>query len=121
MTNIISTSLPDEIMNHIFSYCQSRTNQIMKDHIDCLDQVYQDEKYLYEVLSYDGLMYDCKANHLRYVLHLMGFYGHIHFDKNQFYSRYYSCVNCRRVGYAPPYIEFGEKFCNSWCADMFDY
>jgi hypothetical protein len=121
MINTFSMSLPIEIVNHIFSYCQSTTNQIMKDHIDCLDQVYQDEKYLYEVLSYDGLMYDCKANHLRYVLHLMGFYGQIHFDKEQFYSRYYSCANCRRVGYAPPYIEFGEKFCNSYCADMFDY
>jgi hypothetical protein len=119
-TTTPNISLPVEIVNHIFSYCQSITNKIMKDHIDCLDQVYQDEKYLYEV-SYDGLMYDCKANHLRYVLHLMGFYGHIHFDKDKFYSRYYSCVNCRRVGYSPPYIEFGEKFCNSYCADMFDY
>ena len=117
----MTTSLPDEIVNHIFSYCQSSTNQIMKDHIHCLDQVYQDQKYLYEVLCYDGLEYDCKSNYLQNVLRLMAFYGHIHFNKVQFYSRYYSCINCRRVGYAPPYIEFGEKFCNSYCADMFDY
>ena len=112
--------LPDEIMNHIFSYCQSSTNQIMKNHIDCLNEVYRDELYLYEILCYE-LDYDCKSNYLRNVLRLMAFYGHIHFDKIQFYSRYYSCVNCRRVGYAPPHIEFGEKFCNSYCADMFDY
>jgi len=121
MSTSKSISFPVEILNHIFSYCQSSTNQIMKNHIDCLYQVYEDEKYLYEVLSYDGLIYDCKANHLRYVLHLMGFYGQIYFDKEKFYSRYYSCANCRRVGYALPHIEFGEKFCNSWCADMFDY
>ena len=26
-------TLPDEIINHIFSYCQGRTNKIMKRHI----------------------------------------------------------------------------------------
>ncbi len=115
-------SLPNEIVNHIFSYCQGRTNKIMKDHIQCLDQVYQDKMYVYE---YQNHLYhvsiDCRASHLPYILHLMGFYGQTHFNKDKFYSRYYSCVNCRRVGYAPPYIEFGEKFCNSYCADMFDY
>ena len=111
----MKTSLPDEIVNHIFSYCEGRTNKIMKDHILCLDQVYQDVTYVY------GTEYDCKTTHLQYILHLMGFYGQIIFHKDLFYSRYYSCVNCRRVGYAPPYIEFGEKFCNSYCADMFDY
>lgn len=111
----MESSLPNEIINHIFSYCQGRTNQIMKQHIRCLDQVYQDVIYVY------GLDFDCKASHLPYILHLMGFYGQIIFDKDIFYSRYYSCVNCRRVGYKPPYIDFGEKFCNSYCAEMFDY
>lgn len=27
---------PNEIINHIFSYCQSRTNKIMKRHIKCV-------------------------------------------------------------------------------------
>jgi hypothetical protein len=26
-------NLPDEIINHIFSYCQGRTNKIMKQYI----------------------------------------------------------------------------------------
>jgi hypothetical protein len=122
MASSTSFSLPVEILNHIFSYCQGRTNKIMKDHIECLDQVYQDELYVYEYQKhlYDVVL-DCKASHLRYILHLMGFYGQIYFNKELFYSRYYSCVNCRRVGYALPYVEFGEKFCSSQCADMFDY
>ena len=112
-------NLPQEIMNHIFSYCQSRTNQIMKEHLKCLDKVLQDENYYYNNIV--NLNIDCQSSHLTYILHLMVFYGQIIFDKDIFYSRYYSCVNCRRVGYAPPYIEFGEKFCNSYCADQFDY
>jgi len=118
----MTTSLPDEIVNHIFSYCQGRTNKIMKDHIQSLDQVYNDQRYVYECQKhlYD-VSIDCRSSHLSYILHLMGFYGQIYFDKELFYSRYYSCLNCRRVGYAPPYIEFGEKFCSSCCADMFDY
>jgi hypothetical protein len=111
-------TLPNEIINHIFSYCEGRTNKIMKEHIYDLDQLYQDQIYVYKNQLYD---YDCKAGHLPYTLHLMGFYGQIYFNKEKFYSRYYSCVNCRRVGYQPPYIEFGEKFCNSYCAEMFDY
>lgn len=111
-------NLPEEIVNHIFSYCESSTNQIMKEHIKCLDQVFQDEIYYNNIIN---TKIDCQSSHLPYVLHLMGFYGQIYFSKELFYSRYYSCANCRRVGYAPPYVEFGEKFCNSYCADMFDY
>lgn len=111
-------NLPEEIVNHIFSYCQSRTNVIMKEHLKCLDQVFQDEIYHSTILD---IKIDCQSSHLPYVLHLMGFYGQIHFNKDLFYSRYYCCANCRRVGYAPPVIEFGEKFCNSYCVDMFDY
>lgn len=111
-------NLPQEIVNHIFSYCQGKTNQIMKDHLKCLDKVYYDELYNNNILN---LNIDCQSSHLPYILHLMGFYGQLHFNKDLFYSRYYCCTNCRRVGYAPPYIEFGEKFCNSYCADMFDY
>lgn len=106
---------PPEIINHIFSYCQGTTNVIMKEHIKCLDQVYQDVTHVY------GVEFDGKSRHLPYILNLMGFYGQLIFHKDIFYSRYYSCVNCRRVGYAPPYIEFGEKFCNSYCAELFDY
>ena len=111
-------NLPQEIMNHIFSYCQGTTNKIMKEHLKCLDQVFQDEIYYNNILD---IKIDCQASHLPYVLHLMGFYGQIYFNKELFYSRYYCCTNCRRVGYAPPFIEFGEKFCNSYCADTFDY
>ena len=116
------SELPDDIINHIFSYCQGNTNKIMKDHIKCLEQVYYDELYMYHIKKhlYDDT-YDLKSEQLTYVLHLMSFYGQTHFNKDEFYARYYSCANCRRVGYSPPFIEFGERFCNSYCADMFDY
>jgi hypothetical protein len=100
-------NLPYEVMNHIFSYCQGRTNQIMKDHIYSVDR-YKDPYYSNE-------------NHLINILRLMEYYGHIYFNKEKFDSRFYRCLNCNRVGYSLPQIEFGEKFCNSYCADMFDY
>ena len=50
-------SLPNEIINHIFSYCQGKTNQIMKQHIKSLDQVYQNVIHVY------GLDFDCKSSH----------------------------------------------------------
>jgi len=100
-------TLPNEIVNHIFSYCQGRTNKIMKDHFVSIENVYYNEYIV--------------SSRLKYILQIMELYGHKHFNKERFYSRYYSCVNCRRIGISQPYIEFGEKFCSSYCADMFDY
>lgn len=98
-------NLPNELVNHIFTYCQSRTNEIMKNHIKCVNEY----KEPYQDLD------------LIYILHLMNFYGHIYFDKIKFHSRFYRCMNCSRVGFAQPRIEFGEKFCSYTCADQFDY
>lgn len=100
--------LPNEIVNHIFLYCQGSTNIIMKQHIHSLDK-YKD-KYYHREESY-----------LKYILQLMAVYGQLHFDKEKFNSRFYHCINCNRVGYYPPCIEFGEKFCSNACADQFDY
>ena len=100
--------LPNEIVNHIFIYCQGSTNKIMKDHINSVEE-YKD-KY-----------YNCKEYHLIHILDLMAFYGHTYFDKKKFHSIFYRCTNCNRIGYTPPHIEFGEKFCSLTCADQFDY
>lgn len=108
MNEMNQIAFPPEIVNHIFSYCESRTNQIMKEHIETVDE-YKD-RYSY-----------CKELHLIHILDLMAFYGHIYFDKKKFHSRFYRCMNCSRIGYAEPLIEFGEKFCSFACADQFDY
>ena len=100
--------LPNEIINHIFMYCQGSTNKIMKEHIDSVDE-YKDRYYHNE------------ESYLKYILDLMALYGQIYFDKQKFNSRFYRCLNCNRVGYYPPRIEFGEKFCSYTCADQFDY
>jgi hypothetical protein len=102
---MVSLYLPNELVNHIFSYCQSRTNKIMKNHIKDVNEY--KEQYV--------------ENNLINILHLMEFYSHIHFDKIKFHSRFYRCMNCSRVGFAQPRIEFGEKFCSYTCADQFDY
>ena len=100
-------SIPDEVVNHIFRYCQGSTNQIMKQHIYLVDR-YKDPYYPDET-------------HLINILRLMEYYGHVYFKKEKFHSRFYRCINCNRVGYAEPYIEFGETFCSYTCADQFDY
>jgi hypothetical protein len=100
-------NIPDEVVNHIFKFCQGRTNQIMKEHIYSIDR-YKDPYYPDET-------------HLINILRLMEYYGHIYFEKERFHSRFYRCLNCNRVGYAPPYIEYGETFCSYVCSDMFDY
>jgi hypothetical protein len=100
--------LTNELVNHIFIYCQGNTNKIMKEHINSLDE-YKD-RYYHDEESY-----------LKYILHLMAVYGQIHFDKQKFNLRFYRCTNCNRVGYYQPHIEFGEKFCSYICADLFDY
>ena len=98
--------LPIEILNHIFKYCQGRTNKIMKEHINTV-KVYK-EPY-------------CDETNLIHILHLMENYGHTYFEKNKFHSRFYRCINCNRIGSRDPYIVFGELFCSEVCADMFDY
>lgn len=103
----MNSFLPNEVMNHIFIYCQGSTNQIMKHHI-------------YSVHRYKDPYY-CDETHLINILRLMKYYGHTYFDKENFHSRFYHCINCNRVGYYPPCIEFGEKFCSNACADQFDY
>ena len=98
-------TFPHELINHIFIYCQGSTNKIMKDHIDSVKEY----KYYHE------------ETNLPYILYLMNIYNQIYFNKEKFHSRFYRCVNCSRVGYFPPRIEFGEKFCSYTCADQFDY
>lgn len=107
MATLSKTTLPDEVINHIFIYCQGRTNQIMKQHIYLVDQ-YKDPYY-------------CDETHLINILRLMEYYGHIYFNNEKFHSRFYRCLNCNRIGYIEPQIEFGEKFCSNICADQFDY
>jgi hypothetical protein len=100
-------TIPNELINHIFSYCQGSANKIMKDHINSIDR-YKDPYYHHET-------------HLINILRLMEYYGHTYFEKEKFHSRFYRCINCGRIGLMSPCIEFGEKFCSHTCADMFDY
>jgi hypothetical protein len=62
-------SLPDEIVNHIFRYCQSFTNQIMKEHIENINTLNKNENANETVYS---------------ILQLNMDYGYIHFHFEEF-------------------------------------
>ena len=83
-------TIPNELMNHIFSYCEGSANKIMKEHINLID-IYKDPYYHDET-------------HLINILRLMEYYGHTYFEKEKFHSRFYRCINCSRIGLMTPYI-----------------
>lgn len=115
----IFKNLPNELVNHIYIYCQGRTNQIMKQHIHLVDRYKDPYEELYSQAQSQSHYHS--HSHLINVLRLMEYYGHTYFEKNKFHSRFYRCTNCNRIGSSEPYMAFDEKFCCYTCADVFDY
>ena len=66
-------SLPDEIVNHIFRYCQSFTNQIMKEHIENINTLNKNENANETVYS---------------ILQLNMDFGYLYFHYNEFMRDY---------------------------------
>lgn len=65
--------LPDEIINHIFRYCQGSTNQIMKEHIENINILNKNENVNETVYS---------------ILELNMDFGYIYFHYNEFIRDY---------------------------------
>jgi hypothetical protein len=65
--------LPNEIINHIFCYCQGSTNQIMKEHINNINQLNQNENVNETVCT---------------ILELNMDFGYIYFHYNEFMRDY---------------------------------
>ena len=65
--------LPDEIVNYIFRYCQGSTNQIMKEHINNINQLNQNENVNETVCT---------------ILELNMDFGYIYFHYNEFMRDY---------------------------------
>ena len=65
--------LPNEIVNYIFGYCQGSTNQIMKEHIENINILNQNENVNETVYS---------------ILELNMDFGYIYFHYNEFMRDY---------------------------------
>ena len=92
-------NLPEEIINHIFSYCQGSTNQLMKHHI----------QYTYEFET--GILGLFRLNRD---------YGFTHFNKKQLMQAIEYCcpvckVNLWSIEYKRNIIYEGQRMCSRSC------
>jgi hypothetical protein len=98
-------SLPPEIINYIFSYSQSATNTIMKQHIKDIVSIRMNPL---EMIS---------------ILKLNKEYHFIHYNHNRFISYHY-CTNCNEFltikERLKPVVVYGNIICYE-CIDMYPY
>jgi hypothetical protein len=75
--------LPEEMLNQIFSYCQSPTNQIMKENIQHITSIHKTKvDYLNKMLC---------------ILEMNQAYGFIQYNNMRFQiAYYYKCNLCKR-------------------------
>ena len=66
-------SFPEEIVNHIFRYCQGATNKIMKEHIQNINSLNKNENANETVYS---------------ILQLNMDFGYLYFHYNEFMRDY---------------------------------
>ena len=115
-------AFPPEILNHIFSYCQGRTNKIMKDHIKQAFSIYTNEIKLVVLVNED----DIKIRSLIYIFAKMHIFRQTHFNGEKYCSFAYGrCAYCRKIITNPYnyhlYDGSRDLFCSEWCGELFDY
>ena len=102
------TSLPLELINYIFTYCQGNTNQIMKQHYKLIEEY---------VSSYDG------HNHLLFILITNKRLGFKHFNARRYRNAYYyTCdyCNCYLTDNYTKYYFENLRFCSDRCEYLYD-
>jgi hypothetical protein len=101
--------LPEEMLNQIFSYCQSPTNQIMKENIKHITSINKTKAdYL---------------NNIFCILEMNKEYGFIHYNHERFMNRY-SCANCNvyltSKERMKPLVVYGNIICYE-CVDIYPF
>ncbi len=105
----------DDILNLIFSYMQSNTNTIMKQHINDVEPYY--------VQNCKRSFYPHKReNHLKIIMKKSTIYGIKHFNianfDYEFYLEYFkfnSCDHCYNIMSSMTFEYRGLIFCSEYC------
>ena len=106
-------SLPEEIINIIFSYMQGSSNKIMKKHISDVEPYYKENCRL-------SLYPHSKERHLRIMMQISNAYGFKQFNSRKFKRAYYRCDGCFEVLSKDIIEDRGHKFCSEFCMIIFD-
>jgi len=99
--------LPLEMINYIFTYCQSPTNTIMKQHYKMIEEYTHNE-----------------SDHLKYILITNKRLGFKHFNARRYRNAYYhTCDYCNCYLTFDNYTKYffeNLRFCSERCEYLFD-
>ena len=106
MTLSLTLSLPIEMINYIFSFCQGSTNQIMKQHYKIIEE------------------YNDSSDNLLFILITNKRLGYKYFNARRYRNAYYyTCDYCNCYltmdNYTKYYFE-NLRFCSDRCEYLYD-
>jgi len=110
----MSNDLSHDILNLIFSYIQSNTNKIMKEHIN-------DVKPYYLKNCENALYPHKRENHLKIMMQMSNAYGIKHFNIDKFNYEFYKCDYCYKSVSSKILEHRGLYLCSEYCLENIDY